>query len=155
MADPLSITASIIAVVGAAEGIANTFAKIKDIRHAPFEILALMNEVSDLKIVLETVQRSIDRSRLPRGELLLLAGLIQKAKDKLLQLDNLIHYRLLKPESGVNEIKVSYRAWVRAKSTIQNFRQSFRDIRLDIVTHMVLVNRYEVDDSGLKMALDY
>ena len=40
MADPLSIAASIIAVVGAAEGVAKKLVKIKNIRNAPEELSA-------------------------------------------------------------------------------------------------------------------
>ena len=59
MADPLSITASIIAVVGAAECVTKTLAKIRSIRNAPDELLALINEVSDLKIILSDIQNYI------------------------------------------------------------------------------------------------
>ena len=55
MADPLSITASIIAVIGAAEGVGKTLTKIRNIRNAPTELLALINEVSDLRTILNDI----------------------------------------------------------------------------------------------------
>ena len=55
MADSLSITASIIAVVGAAEGVTKTLDKIKNIRNVSDELLALINEVSDLKAILSDI----------------------------------------------------------------------------------------------------
>ena len=51
MADPLSITASIIAVVGAAEGIGTIINRIKTFREEPDELFSLINEISDLRIV--------------------------------------------------------------------------------------------------------
>ena len=144
MADPLSIIASIIAVVGAAEGVAKTLGKIKTIRNAPDELLALINEVSDLKIILSDIQsyviHNIQRPQISPEELRNISTLINRARDKLLELDQLIQYRLIKPDSVSDQIKVSRREWLRARSTIERFRQSLRDIRLNIVTQMVIMN---------------
>ena len=144
MADPLSITASIIAVVGAAEGVTKTLAKIKSIRNAPDELLALINEVSDLKIILRDLQNYVNqnmhRPQISQEELENISILINRAKDKLLELDKLIQYKLVKPESITDQIKVSRREWLRAKSTIEKFRQSLRDIKLNIMTQMMVIN---------------
>ena len=61
MADLLSLTASIIAVIGAAEGVSKTLAKIKSLLNAPDELLALNNEVSDLKIIFNDVQSYVTK----------------------------------------------------------------------------------------------
>ena len=143
MADPLSITASIIAVVGAAEGIGKTFAKIRNVRHAPGEVLALMNEVSDLKIILENVERYFVRNA-SRGlhieQLQTLSALVDRAKEYMLELDQLIHYRLLKAHSTTAEFKVSRYEWAAAKHMVERFRQSLRDVRLNLVTQMIVIN---------------
>ena len=144
MADPLSITASIIAVVGAAEGVTRTLSKIKSLRKAPDELLALINEVSDLKIILRDVQsyiaRNTQRPQISQEELDNISTLVNRAKDKLLELDKPIQYKLVKPESISDQIKVSRREWIKAKNTIEKFQQGLRDIRLNIVTHMVVIN---------------
>ena len=143
MADPLSVTASIIAVVGAAEGVTKTLARIRDIRNAPEELLALINEVSDLRIILGDIQSYVQNDTRPltlQDALQHLSILINRAKDKLLQLDELIQYRLTKPESVLDQIKISRREWTRAKTTVDKFRQSLRDIRLNIVSQMIVIN---------------
>ena len=119
MADPLSITASIIAVVGAAEGVTKTLAKFKSIRNAPDELLALINEVSDLKLVFSDIQNHIviQRAQIPQTKEQNISTLVKRAKDKLLELDQLIQYRLVKPES--DQIKVSRREWLRARAVIE------------------------------------
>ena len=146
MADPLSITASIVAVIGAAGGITKILGKIKNLRNAPNELLALFNEVSDLQIILKDLQhyilQNIERPQILQEELQHISILVGRAKDKLLELDELIQYRLVKPESISDQIKVSKREWARAKDSIERFRQSLRDIRLNIATHMVVVNSY-------------
>ena len=59
MADPLSITASVIAVLGAAEGVNKTLARIKNLIDAPRKLLTLINEVSDLTLVLGDLERFV------------------------------------------------------------------------------------------------
>ena len=144
MADPLSITASIIAVLGAAEGVNKTLSKIKSLRHAPNEVLALINEVSDLRLVLGEVERCVirDASRpsSPIEQLQTMSTLVERAKNTLLELDQLIQYRLLKATSRSAELKVSRREWAAAKPVIERFRQGLRDIRLNIVSQLVVIN---------------
>ena len=144
MADPLSITASIIAVIGAAEGASRTLAKIRSLRNAPDELFGLMNEVSDLRIILTSLQiyvtQNLQGPQILHEELSHISMLANRGKGKLLEIDQLIQYRLVKPESVTAQIKVSKREWARAKSTIEDFRQSLRDIPLNIVTQMIVVN---------------
>ena len=147
MADPLSIIASIIAVIGAAEGVTKTFQKIKNIRKAPSELLALINEVSDLRIVLANTESHLNQNAVtsksqPLNHLQHLAVLLQRAKNQLLQLDELTQYRLIKADSRLESMKVSRREWATSKDTIENFRRSLRDIRLNIIGQMSVLNAY-------------
>ena len=59
MADPLSLTASIIAVLGATDSVGKALSKIKYLKESPNELLALINEVSDFKIVLYDIKRHL------------------------------------------------------------------------------------------------
>ena len=141
MADPLSITASIIAVMGAAEGVSKGFSKIKDFRRAPDDFLALMNEISDLRIVLGDVERNTreaGRFSIPHEQTAHMLDLTQRAKDRLLELDQLVQYRLVKPAAG--GMRISRREWIIAKPTIVRFRESLRDVRLNLLTQMGSMN---------------
>ena len=151
MADPLSITASIIAVVGAAEGVTKTLRKIRNIRNAPEELLALVREISDIRTVIgdidnyiQKIQKSQDTTSpaTVQPELQHLVILVTRAKGKLLELDQLVQYRLMKPESIDDHIRVSRREWAGAKHIIEGFRRSLRDIRFNIVTQMMVINSY-------------
>ena len=86
MADPLSIAASIIAVVGAAESVTKVLSKIKNMRHAPDELLALINEVSDLRVILSNIHGYVvERTQHPKTSqegLQLMAILLDRAKEK-------------------------------------------------------------------------
>ena len=144
MADPLSFTAGIIAVIGAADGVATTLAKIRSLRNAPDELLALTNEVSDLRIILRDIEnhfsQSTNRPQTPQDQLGHMSVLINRAKERILELDRLIQYRLVKPESVSDQIKISRQQWARAKDVINKFRQSLRDIRLNLMAQMLTIN---------------
>ena len=143
MADPLSITASVIAVVSAAEGIGKTLSKIRNIREAPNELLALINEVSDFRVILANLEIHLTNktSNLHLQEQTQhMSVLLNRAKEQLLQLDELIQYRIVRPESTSWQIKLSRREWALARSTIKGFRGRLRDTRLDIIAQMTVIN---------------
>ena len=143
MAAALSLAASIIAVLGAAEGVAKALSEVRSIRNAPDEVLALNNEVSDLQVIIGDVQgyiRNTPESHISQEHLQHLLAFLNQAKEKLLQLDRLIHYNVLKPQSSPDHIKISKIEWLKAVNTIDKFRQSLRNTRLNIVTHMVMIN---------------
>ena len=131
-------------LIGAVEGVTKTLTNIRNIRNAPSEALALINEVSDLRIILGDfggyITQNTVRPQLPQGQLHHMSILLQRAKNRLLELDQLLEYRLLKPESRSDRIHVSRLEWARAKDIVENFRQSLRDIRLNIVAHLVVIN---------------
>ena len=142
MADGLSFAASLIAVLGAAEGLSKALSRIRRLCHASDELLALINEVSDLRIILGDVQNYVIQDgrspQLSQNHAQHLMVLVDRAKKTLFELDKLIHYHLIKPQQG--PIKVAKREWLKATTTIERFRHSLRDIRLNIATHMVIVN---------------
>ncbi|KAL9112793.1 MAG: hypothetical protein Q9187_007725, partial [Circinaria calcarea] len=95
------------------------------------------------------ILQNTERPQILQEELQHISILVGRAKDKLLELDELIQYRLVKPESISDQIKVSKREWARAKDSIERFRQSLRDIRLNIATHMIVVNSSHQSRIGL------
>ena len=140
MADPLSLIASIIAVVGAAETISKTLSKFRLLRKAPTGLLALNNEITDLTITLHTLEghlsSNLDKNTLPQDVSHQISKLIDKAKDCLLQLDQLIHHRFLKSGSLDGEYKVFRIRWLRANDTIENHRGILREIRQSILLQL-------------------
>ena len=143
MAEALSLAASIIAVLGAAEGVAKGIVKIQSIRNAPDEILALNNEISDLKVLLYDIQHFVQttpESQISRNYIEPLMTSTERAKEKLLQLDALVQYKILKPQTLPNKPKISSREWLKATKVIDRSRQSLRDIRSNIAARFLLIN---------------
>jgi len=86
MTEPLSIVASFIAVIGAAEGVAKTLRETRNLTTAPDEILDLANEVSDFPIVLQSIESYAMSSLLSlewSEHSKYLVVLTQKAEDRL------------------------------------------------------------------------
>ena len=101
MADPLSIVAGIISVIGAVEGLRKTLEQIKNLSNAPDEVFALINEVSDFDIVLKRIEELVtddDEAMAAHRYLGHIPRSTEKAQDQLLQLEHLIRGQLLKPK---------------------------------------------------------
>ena len=145
MADPLSLVASVIAVVGAAESISNSLSKLRLLRNAPDGLLALNNEIADLKILLRTIEGYLSsdqphRVTIQQDVLDCISILITRAKDHVLQLEQLIHYRFLESGSLEQNYKVFRLRWIRAKDTVESHRRALQDIRQSIQLQLLLVN---------------
>ena len=97
MADPLSITASVIAILGAADSVGKVLSKIRLLNASSDELLALINEVSDFKVVLYDVGRnfrdpSMTNHPVTADQHAHLVDLIDRGKGILLQLEQMIEY---------------------------------------------------------------
>ena len=145
MADPLSLAASIIAVVTAAEGITKTFSKVKLLRNAPSELLALNNEVTDLTITLRNVNDYMAKNNatstgIPHNVLEQISALVDSAKQRVMQLNQLIHCQFLKSGSLDGDYKVFRLKWARAKGAVENHRQALRDIKQNILIQILIID---------------
>ena len=144
MAAAISLAASIVALVGAADAIGKTLSKARILYRAPDEVLALNNEIADLTVVMRnlenhplttapvTMQESISHMK----------TLVERARDRILQLDQLIHYEFLKSGNLDGDYKVFRLRWARSKDTVENHRQALRDAKQNIVIHMLAIDAY-------------
>ena len=146
MADPLSITASAITILGAVDNVCTALSKIRILRDAPDELLALNNEVSDFKVVLHTIERHFDghgetgrTSAIASESLSNLSSLINRAKDPITKLEELIEYRFKKAPFDDGHFRVSRTEWLRARSVVERLRQNIRDSRQNIQAQMMLI----------------
>ena len=133
--DPLSLTASIMAVLGAGGSVASSIERIISLRNAPDAILALNNEISDFQLVVGMIQESLQdyesqdsADSTPYAENL--ESVLVRAREKLLELDMLIQYRLTTPGSqgGLNRI-----AWVLEQRKVKMIHDEIRSIRINLV----------------------
>ena len=135
--DPLSLSVSIITLLGAGGSIAKALGKLHLASDALF---ALNNEVSDLHvIVLETNRilqehgNQIDGTQsTPNSISKHLGSLLERAKQKLLELETLIEYRLTTPGAS-NDARPRKVAWIREQKRIKIMQEEIRSIRTSIV----------------------
>ena len=152
MADPLSIVASIIAVIGAAESVGRTLNRIRDIINAPNEVLALSNEISDLTVVLKHVEiyvTAADGAVISPANLDHLSVLAKRAQSRLAQLERIMHTHFSEP-GGANRRSSRLRLqWALLKTKVDGLRIDLRDIKLSIIVQMTTVTGCVVTDQLL------
>ncbi|MCJ1402645.1 hypothetical protein MMC11_005865 [Xylographa trunciseda] len=151
--DPLSLTASILAVLTAAGTVASGLKKLQSLKHASDDFLALMTEVSDLQLVLESVNDAI-RAQGESGRHLStsLAKLLLRAKTTLIKLNKIIQKRLTKTQTtSQNELKVARLAWIIKRSAVRILQEELRDIRLNLTTALASGNSVGISRIDIKV----
>ncbi|TGJ87592.1 hypothetical protein E0Z10_g1213 [Xylaria hypoxylon] len=150
--DPLSLTASIIAVVTAAGQISKGLRSLYELRHAPQEVVELANEVNELQALLCLVQRAtgnVSTSDLAPEDQLILKRLLDSAKEPLEELDGLIAVCIRKADtSNVGSgtcSNISFTAWIRSRRSValaalSNIRGQAEN-RLIVNIHDLVVNQ--------------
>ncbi|GAW18675.1 hypothetical protein ANO14919_081560 [Xylariales sp. No.14919] len=123
--DPLSLTASIIAVITAAGQISKGLRSLYELRHAPQEVLALANEVNELQALLYLIQKAtgnVSTSDLAAEDQLILKRLLDSVKEPLEELDGLIAVCIRKADTSNLEggvcSNISFTAWMRSRKSV-------------------------------------
>ena len=136
MGDPLSIVASAIALGGAVGAAKKTLDKAKTLFKANDELLALINEVTNIQMIVsgisDQVQQRQDRNSLSQHAITTLRSLLDQIKTEVLELDKLIHYRLINEHKQNGEVKVEKITWAREQTNISLHRDRLRGLRLDL-----------------------
>jgi len=144
--DPLSITASVIAILQAGDRLTTLLGQIKPFFEAREEIDSLFNEVSELHLVLGNLRNTLTDP--PSSEFLstnkvdTLHRLVKDGEATLLQLEELLqHYFVRLPDQNVLGVrKVRRLAWVKKRGQVEKLRRRLRDLRLTIAVQLGSVN---------------
>ncbi|CAO2649605.1 Nn.00g069900.m01.CDS01 [Neocucurbitaria sp. VM-36] len=136
--DPLSITASIITVIGTAEVAAKSLSKIMRLKGVPDLVCALNNEVSELRLTLReleailsgkitnaSIRKYIDSGVQPH---------ITTARLKLHALEELVENRLKKSDGSLDRI-----AWLRVEEKIAKLQKDLRRINQKFATVLGII----------------
>ena len=134
--DPLSVTASVIAVIGAAREITKAILKLRILNKAPSEFHTLINEVADFQAVLGNVDAVLssrnEEANLPQEPMLSLSRSLNEAKGKLLELSQIIENRLTKPAPAGEEPRVVRQKWLRERARVKAILGDLKDIRVSL-----------------------
>ena len=129
--DPLSITASILALIGVLSKASKTFAKIRRMRDAPAIIQALNNEVSDLRLMLLDANDHLEgqeSTTIKEAVSELCRSALSRARSKAQEVDMLLHYQILKP-GREREFEIDKSAFFRKYEEISKLHADLREAR--------------------------
>jgi hypothetical protein len=133
--DPLSVIASSIAIAGA---VSAGLEAVRTIHNAGGELHSLMNEVSEITILLGEVERAIlERRRhqqLPQWTINNISKILLGAKSQLHELDAVVNHRLIRSVTPSGEANVARLAWLRQKSKVQRLQMGLRQTRLSLAS---------------------
>ena len=140
--DPLSLTASILTVLGANYSVMQGLEQLASLRHAPNTILALNNEISDFKLVALEANAVLREHRDQTCETntsqsiaASLGPVLDHAREKLLELECLLEYRLTSP--GANgKARLNKSAWLHQQSKFKQIRKDIRSIKSNLFAAM-------------------
>lgn len=131
--DPLSITASIITLLGTAEVASKSLKRITSLKGAPALVFALNNEVSELRLTLKEIEviLSYKANSTPIKKYLDSGAhpIIASARSKLLALEELIHMRLTRPDGTLDKV-----AWLRVEAKVSRLQKDLRHISQKLAT---------------------
>ena len=144
--DPLSLTASIIAIIGITGQTAKSIKKLASIKGAPDLILALNNEISDIRLIIIAIQDVFEKQQttgIPfpgyrASEVNIDASVIsalEQANGTVLQLEEL-HNRLTPFSSGLSD-KIT---WLREQNKLKLMQEDLRNARLKLAAVLGVLN---------------
>ncbi len=132
--DPLSITAGIVAILGAGGVLGKRVKSLIALESAPDELLILNNEISDLQYVLHDVQDLLQQHLDGQGAPvpLALTKALQRSRETVLALEKLIAYDLTVIDSRYKKPRVDKSRWLRALKDLETHKDRIRRDRLEV-----------------------
>ncbi|KAF7883922.1 hypothetical protein EAF00_011234 [Botryotinia globosa] len=132
--DPLSVTASVIAVATLAEQIGSALSELRALcKQSPGKLHALSKEISDIEVVLYQVGRVVEeRSRssiqISQIDTISIPNILQRAELKLKELKTIIE-RLTALTIKNGAIVFQIRLWQKEQSKIKSLQEEIRGIK--------------------------
>ena len=150
--DPLSLTASIIAIVGVGGQAAGAVRKLAALKNAPELILALNNEITDLHLVVSAIQDVYQRQRnwdspspasMTSDINTSITSSLQHAINTTAKLE-VLYGRLKISSAGTSTgpIKFNTVAWLREQRNIRQIQQDLRSVRIKLAGALSILNSY-------------
>ena len=130
--DPLSLTASLLAILGAGGAIAKGLNQIRRLKHAPNVLLQLNNEIVDLHLLIRVVDelyhQHSDSTRASQHTIIF--NILIRAKEALLELEQLISYDWTRETDHGIEIRRT--VWMNAQKKVAETTSKIRSVRTNL-----------------------
>lgn len=159
--DPVSVAASVLTLLGAAATAGRALERLSTLKHAPDNLVALVNEVethlsiklednllifpkvSDLRVVLHNVRDAVQERVKTSQECGNLAYVVHRASVKMSELNRLIYGNLVKTGgTGCNSlaeedtVKASRRAFLRHSGKIKALKDDLQELKMSLLVAM-------------------
>ena len=150
--DPLSLTASIIAVVGVGGQVARGLRKLASLKGAADLILALNNEISDLYLVTLAIQDVYERQRISRVQSLneqieeeehtdaSIVHSLKQANETVIKLKTLYNRLNTPAPDGSGTIGFNKMAWLLEQERVRQMQADLRNVRLKLAATLGILN---------------
>ena len=134
--DPLSITASIIAVIGAGGETAKVVRHLASMKGAPALLLALNNEIADLHLAVQAIQDILQKQSAAQRALdasvsASVANSLQLVNVKVMELEAL-HRRLQRQSPGIAPYELNKTAWLRQQKRVKRLQDDLQSVRINL-----------------------
>ena len=149
--DPLSITASILTIVGVGGQAAKAVKRLASLKGAPDLVFALNNEISDLHLVALAIQDVLQRQQTGGASFTedrvveanvdaSVTNSLRYANDKVVELEAL-HSRLITTASGPSgSTTFNKTVWLREQKRIKKMQEDLRNVRLKLADALSVLN---------------
>lgn len=142
--DPLSITAGILAVLGATKGATQCLRTIKNIHNAPLEVTTLTDELDRISALLDEILRLLEI--VPEDERFQYSSILTKyilSASRLM--DDMV---LLLRSPSLHRLRLSDEnakraAWFRNKGKIKTLSTELKSVRLDLCLALHTLTAYD------------
>lgn len=124
--DPLSVTASAIAVIGALSASGKGISRLAALKHAPEELLELSNEVESLRLLVTQVKQSFLSTHGLQVHLDhrdAISNLLERMRRPVDDLNAVIEYRLQGIDGDGTSSTLSKKEWLKAGPAIEKHRR--------------------------------
>lgn len=140
--EPLSLTASVIAIVGACGSIGKGLKKLASRRHAERDLLILQDDVSELQSYVEDVSEVVSEleKMTNRPSYQRVGTALERAKSTLLKLEQLVVYDLTTIPDSNGKVDIDPSAWFTNQPVIRSSRAEILDRKLSLMAALGLLN---------------
>ena len=132
MADPLSVTASVITVIGVVKTTVQTIEKLRVFRRAPNAFAELQNELSEICLQLSSLETIRDELESQSVSAHSLAALLRRIKSKLLETESYMSENLFKLDNKLQP-RVRRLKWMSHHRKVVEFKDTIRALRQELI----------------------
>ena len=149
--DPLSITASILTIVGVGGQAAKAVKRLASLKGAPDLVLALNNEISDLHLVVLAIQDVFQRQQtggapLPGNRVVVanvdasVTNSLRYANEKVVELESLHSQLTTNASRSSGSTTFNKTVWLREQKRVKKMQEDLRNVRLKLAGALSVLN---------------